>query len=338
MWVEAVQKKIQYVFSSHDFINLTNQALSQVSARDGDACAFSRENISDKCHWWPYSSTKNPKKWRVTRKVLRDNLLALNPNFQEQLMKFIVPKAGSLEDRLAASDAPWNMVTMSPGMHRALDSALFALKWLGATGETIKVTRKRGARIITIVYAYYRVQWFWLPPSIHDAIQSHIAPNKEKLEPRHCVRLDSEEDIESLASILESSLQPQKQFSPRASAKGKEKVTARDEFGRSIETGRVFQLKVDQDDLEKTKAVIEAQWLLSRMAAFSGASEVWDQLDSESPSSYGLQAARYQTMPTLQSPSRTSLSTEDEVESEHDVPDEEVKSDDKAEGKNEAEH
>lgn len=232
-----------------------------------------------------------------------------------------MPGNGSLEERLAASDAPWNIITIAPGVHQLLENAFSALKWLGLTGEIVVITQER-EEVMTIEYAYCRVQWFWLSPTIHDEVKNHIIPHQERLIPRRCVRLDSEEDIESLASVIEDSLlQPHKRFSPRTTkkGKGKEKVTGRDELGRLIETGRVFQLKVDKRDLEKTKTVVEAQWLLSRKAAFSGAADVWDQLNRQSPPTNSLRPARYQTMPRLRSPSPSSLATEDDYEDEDEV-------------------
>lgn len=166
---------------------------------------------------------------------------------------------------------------MSPSIHRYLGMARFALKWLGPTGDMVLVEINRNNRKIAVECACYKVQWHWLPPAIRDAVKDHIiADTAEDIVPRHRVRLDSESDIESVTTgIRESFLQRHK-----LSAKS---TTARDEAGRLIESGRVFTLKVDKQDLAKTEAVVKAQWLLACMASFSGAAEAWDQLVTKRP-------------------------------------------------------
>lgn len=75
--------------------------------------------------------------------------------------------------------------------------------------------------------------------SIYDSIRNHVLSDREKLEPRRRVKLDSEADIESLASRIEQSFAHYKQFSTK-------QATIRDDAGRLIESGRVFSLKVDK--------------------------------------------------------------------------------------------
>src|SRR5690554_2550414 len=67
---------------------------------------------------------------------------------------------------------------------------------------------------------------------------------------------------------------------PSFSTKG---ATVRDQDGRLVESGRFFTLRVETRDLEKTRALIEAQWLAVRMAALSAAAEVADDLSYRSP-------------------------------------------------------
>jgi hypothetical protein len=210
------------------------------------------------------------------------------------------------------------MVSMAPGTHRYLGNAYFALKWLGATGETARV--QRDGKRTAVEHAFYQVQWFWMPASIHDSIQSHIRPDGENVQPRRRVKLDSDAAIESLASRIEQSFaRGHKEFSNK-------RGTVRDEVGRLIESGRVFTLKVDKRDLHKTEAVIKASWLASRMAAFSGAAEVWDQLDSQPPTDVG--SALFVEGPTI--PLRPStMVAHDEAEGESVV---EAKDREKAEG------
>lgn len=231
--------------------------------------------------------TKNSGKWRETRDALQGNILALRPDLQTELERLIVPREGPLSGELSASDMSWNIVSMSSGIHRYLGMARFALKWLGPTGDTVVVEIKRNERNITVECSCYKVQWHWLPPAIRDAAKDHIiADTAEDIVPRHRVRLDSESDIESVATGIRESFLQRHKLSAKSTTAGDEagqKTTARDEAGRLIESGRVFTLKVDKQDLAKTEAVVKAQWLLACMASFSGAAEAWDQLVTKRP-------------------------------------------------------
>jgi hypothetical protein len=83
-------------------------------------------------------------------------------------------------------------------------------------------------------------------------------------------------------------------FSPRPEMLSTTGATA-----TGIENGRIFTLKVKEQDLEKTEAMFRAAWLVACMASFSGASEAWDQLDRKLPSR-SLRYLYLKWMPKLQ--------------------------------------
>ena len=52
-------------------------------------------------------------------------------------------------------------------------------------------------------------------------------------------------------------------------------ATARDVYsGHPIESGDILTLKVKEEDLEKTKTVIETQWAVLKLAVICGAADV----------------------------------------------------------------
>lgn len=52
---------------------------------------------------------------------------------------------------------------------------------------------------------------------------------------------------------------------------------------RPLITGDVLNIRVKPEDVEKTRLMIEIQWLALKMVAFCAAAEVIDELDSEPP-------------------------------------------------------
>ena len=192
----------------------------------------------------------------------------------------------SLEDLFVSSgepglsDEPWNMINMNRIGHKYWEKAYFGLQWVGLCGEETgvdPVTKQE------VTYTRFKVMFHWLSPKIREAIQTHLTyPRGVKIPPKQLVRLDTLEDLRSLTDILGNIL---KEPHPIYSTK---KAVLRDHQGRSIETGRVFEMKVDKRDVDKMKAVIDVQWLAIQMAAFSGAAEVSDDLDRECPPNYYL--------------------------------------------------
>lgn len=255
-------------------------------------CVFSSETNVGKYYLWPLASTNNVENWRETRDILNDHLIALGPGLRDQLRELVVPIGGPLGYELSVSDKTWNILPVVPRIREWLGTGRAGLKWLGPTGETTVTTGKEDNTACT-EYAHYRVQWFWLPPSVHDEIQDHILHGKEVLAPRSLVRLSSEDDIELLASRLE------KLFSARPETFSATAVTARDRAGSLIPNGRIFTLQVNKQDLEKTEVMFKAAWVVACMASFSGASEIYDQLDRNRPP-WSLRLLFMRWMPTLQ--------------------------------------
>lgn len=203
----------------------------------------------------------------------------LSDDMRGRLIELLAPSNGEL----GASDKSWNMISINSQLHRYWDNAYFGLKWMGVVGTSkMDVAGPEGASRMMATqelkeYVSFRVQWYWLPDRVPDALQSHlIRPEGERRDAGRQVDLDSEGVLHSVKNALRASAQQ-----PNAcSTKG---AMARDENGRLIESGRELILKVEATDLDKIKTIIEAQWLAVRMAALSGAAEVADDLDTKPP-------------------------------------------------------
>lgn len=199
------------------------------------------------------------------------------------MRKKVAELLAPLSGELGGSDKAWNMLSLNTQLHRYWRKAYFGLRWVGVEDyalEPVPGTRdvpKGEAAVEGERYASLRVEWHWLPDSIPDALRSHLyLPKGGKCNARRLLDLDSSEAIESLVHSLRGPISRPNLISTKG-------ATARDENGHLLESGRVLSLKVDPKDLDKMKAIIEAQWLVVQIAALSGAGEVADELDKDPP-------------------------------------------------------
>jgi hypothetical protein len=215
-----------------------------------------------------------------------DNLRNLKACLNRCALTLNIRMKRDLEDlfigsgEVGSSDEPWNITNMNRTGHTYWGKAYFGLQWVGVCGEKLGIDPISKEQV---TYTVFNVMFHWLSPRIRKAIESHLRyPSGVKLEPKQLVRLDTRQDLRSLTDLLGDAFN---EPHPRYSTKP---AVLRDQHGRLIETGRIFEMRVDQRDLHKMKAVIDAQWLAIQMAAFSGAGEVADDLDRECPPDYYL--------------------------------------------------
>ena len=227
-------------------------------------------------HIWPYAINNTIGHLTNTRICLLTNLILMD-SMTRACLELLFTGSG---DELGTSDRTWNMITMSRNAHAYWGKAYFGLEWHDIVG-TEKVVESG----VKTEHTSFRVQWHWLPSKILDAVESQlITRQNEKLPPRRLVKLDTPDDIRSIANAI-SEATSRTLFRTQ-------NTTLRDHAGHLIETGRLFTLKVDSRDLEKMKDVIDAQWLAIRMAAFSGAAEFAEDLNRTCPPGASLGVVR----------------------------------------------
>lgn len=189
---------------------------------------------------------------------------------------------------VASSDKAFNMICMRRDIYSLWRKAHIALKWVG---EDNQIDEKG--------FKTFIVRWDWMPDRLVDRLNSQVAVEDGCNPPglvgnanvpamRREVDLDTEEGqnaiCQALVSLFETpNLDSRASLQDPGSSILVPKATVRDENGRLIETGRLFKLKVQAEDIQKTKILIDAQWLVMRMAAISGAGEAPDDLQWEMP-------------------------------------------------------
>lgn len=196
---------------------------------------------------------------------------------RNRLLDLITPADGEL----ASSDRAWNMIPMRRDIHHHWGKAYFGLKWVG------EQTPRDEAGLTTV-----KVQWHWLPSRLVDNLPPADLPRclpvpegQKPNDAKRLVNLDDEDATGQIRQAMVRTIQEPNAVSRLATNVSASTATVRDPSGHLVQSGRIFTLKVQADDLDKTKTVIEAQWLALQMAALSGADEVADDLDINPPPS-----------------------------------------------------
>ncbi|KAM0326192.1 hypothetical protein ACHAQA_006789 [Verticillium albo-atrum] len=212
------------------------------------------------------------------------------------LRDILVPGSGEL----AASDKAYNMITMSTMLHRYWGQCYFALRYMGnetpikdsgpelppqvrSTRSSPQATAGSSTQTPMTKYTEYDVQFVWMPKNIPDALGPLARAGSGPVYHR-TFDLDSK-NADQMTSSLRQALGNPRTEERRDRTEGRQKKAVRDIHGRALESGHIITLKVATKDLPKVKALIEAQFVITKMGAFSGAGEAPEELNTEPPPS-----------------------------------------------------
>ena len=231
---------------------------SQAQQRDGFACVVMGTPDPDACHIWPFKSNSTIHDCANLQEILLSQRFLLSSELKSKLAQLVAPDNGEL----AASDRAWNMICFETQLHRWWGKAYFGLKWIGDVKDD-------GDE-----YVSYKVEWQWLPRKIHDKLaRGFLSRLKgDNCEARSVVDIDTEESLQAVKRAILGCMHGAVE-APKPGAR------VRDQSGRRVESGRVLSLRVQKEDLDKTKTIIEVQWKLLQVAALSGAGEAPEELD-----------------------------------------------------------
>jgi hypothetical protein len=231
------------------------------SLRDGGICVVTRSLCPDICHYLPFTLNNTSDNIKDTQLLFDtlDNLVSVETH--ERLVNLICP----MHNELGSSDKSWNMVALTTQVHRYWSKAYFGFKLVEEASEPEPPSKDVEDDEFTTI----QVEWHWLPNSIPEALEKSLGSIfSAKGHAAREVNFEAE-TLESMASSIYDAL----------TRKGT--VTAKhSDSGRPIESGHVGNLKAKREDVLKTKTVIQLQWIAMQMAAFSGAGETADELDS----------------------------------------------------------
>lgn len=211
---------------------------------------MSKDVDPEVCHIWPFSATNSAPRCKDVRLTLQANILAMSPDLRQKLSRVLVP-----EGQVAASDRPCNLLSLCRNVQNHWGRARFGLKWHRI--ESVD----EGDSLSTM--ATILVEVHWMPVSISRVVDPYAISPPGTLDSRRKVRLD---DVDGLASSLQA-------FFDDVSKVSSGGATMRDGPGRYWDSGRLLPIRMAAGDVDDFKTLIDAQWLMIKLAALSGAAE-----------------------------------------------------------------
>ncbi|VUC30622.1 unnamed protein product [Clonostachys rosea] len=219
------------------------------------------------CHILPFSINNATSKLRNARGIFQRMIIPIVPRKDWlAMLALLVPDS----KELGTSDKEWNMLSLNPLAHAIWNKAYFALEWIGVDPDTEPDTESD-----TDSYVNAKLRWHWLANGIPEALGQTYLSEKgvTKGHSGRAVKLGTDHQV--MATAIKQGLNSASKVSTNGVS------LCRMSNFRPLMTDDVVRIKVKAEDVEKTKLMIELQWLALRMVAFCAAAEVVDELDSE---------------------------------------------------------
>lgn len=180
--------------------------------------------------------------------------MAMSGEFRARIERILTPVDGPV----AASDRRCNMLSFNTAIHRIWGKAYFGLKWHGRM-DSVASAASDMTKVLVEVH--------WLPESISKSVEDAqlVSEDDQAVQARRRVQPDSAHDIDRVAESLRRTILNPSKWSCRDS-------WIRAGAGRLWESGRLLEIDMATRDVKDFKSIIEAQWLMIRIAALSGAS------------------------------------------------------------------
>uniref|UniRef100_A0A8H7N3R2 HNH nuclease domain-containing protein n=1 Tax=Bionectria ochroleuca TaxID=29856 RepID=A0A8H7N3R2_BIOOC len=140
-------------------VNRNKSESNKALERDGKRCLVTGAIKPDVCHIIPYRLNSNPATEPQSRDIFARILVHIVPAEDgKNLMRLLFPTHQG-KQVLGASDKIWNLLTLSPQVHRFWSSCYFAFKWVGVLNPD------PNAKTQTV-----QLEFRWMPRSIALAL------------------------------------------------------------------------------------------------------------------------------------------------------------------------
>lgn len=223
------------------------------------------------CHIMPFSVNNTSAKLETAREILSNVVMPVIPRPDWRIIReLVVPKNGEV----GISDQSCNILCLEPLAHKIFDKAYFALEWVGTSDKG-----ELDCKIDDKTYKTVRLRWHWLPNCVADALGETYLHERatRKGDAGRLLKVGDGSD-HGMATAIHRHIANASKISSHGVS------LSRTDNHRPLMTGNILFIRVREEDLDKTRVLIQIQWLALRMAAISGAAEVVDDLDSEPPS------------------------------------------------------
>ncbi|KAF5614047.1 uncharacterized protein FTJAE_13803 [Fusarium tjaetaba] len=212
---------------------------------DGNYCAVTGTSDPHVCHIVPFAWSKHEENFEVTKRLMPALQLVIDIQPPELKLEAM----GKLQEGVGCTDRLWNMVCLSPQLHKWWDHAYFGLKYYGRNDS-----EEEG-------FVEIHLQFVWMPRNI-----SQLAAQQ--------IDLDQQADRSTgLSANLSHYYGGQTNTSCTESCSDCEatrRVKAYDSTGRPIVNGQIIVVKRREEDAPLFEAMIKIQWAVIRAAAISG--------------------------------------------------------------------
>ncbi|PHH58751.1 hypothetical protein CDD82_2736 [Ophiocordyceps australis] len=203
--------------------------------RDGHRCILTKTSQPDACHIIPFSINKTEGKRTLTQKIC-DHILPRIVGLDD-----LKTAETAIHGKVKASDEAWNILSLSPQLHRWWTQGRWAFKLEGLipTGQV----SSDGQELVKVRLIFHWITVRGKQPYLP------VVPSVE------------------LANQMLNTCD--KDFTPWA---------IRYDTGRPVLTGDVVDIAMTSPEADKMAVVIKVQWAALQIASMSGAADVPDEL------------------------------------------------------------
>ncbi|CAH0025997.1 unnamed protein product [Clonostachys rhizophaga] len=265
-------------------VNRNKSESNKALERDGKRCLVTGAIKPDVCHIIAFRLNSNPVTEPQSRHIFARILVHILPAQDgKNLMRLLFPTHQGKQVP-GAWDKIWNLLTLSPQVHRYRSSCYFAFKWVGVLNPDLN------AKTQTV-----QLEFRWMPRSIATALGDE---GLGKARPQHPRKGDAFRPVntdtmtpERMSEIirdcmdsssLTSTVQPKYQ-----QPTGEYPTLVDHESFLPIKSGYIINVKeVINEDIPKMKLAIDLQYVAIRLGGMSGAADAIDSLDPQLPPRY----------------------------------------------------
>ncbi|KAF4494886.1 hypothetical protein FAGAP_8983 [Fusarium agapanthi] len=222
---------------------------------DGNYCVVTGASDPHVCHIVPFAWSKHDKNFEVTKRLMPALQLVIDiqpPELKREAM-------GKLKEGVGCTDRLWNLVCLSPQLHKWWDHAYFGLKYYGRNDS-----EEEG-------FVEIHLQFVWMPRNMSQFATKQVALDQQAHPSTSLsASLNHHYGGQTMTPCSDSTCND---------CQAIRRVKAYDlATNRPIMNGQIVVVKRRKEHASLFIAMIQFQWAVIRAAAMSGGALVLDEL------------------------------------------------------------
>ncbi|KAG5751214.1 hypothetical protein H9Q70_006137 [Fusarium xylarioides] len=240
-------------------VNRSDRLQKECLELDGNYCVVTGASNPHVCHIVPFAWSKHEQNLEFTKRLMPALQLVIDiqpPELKREAM-------GKLQEGVGCTDRLWNLVCLSPQLHKWWDHAYFGLKYYGRNDS-----EEEG-------FVEIHLQFVWMPRNISQFATKQIALDQQAHPSTSLsASLNHHYGGQTMTPCSDSTCND---------CQAIRRVKAYDlATNRPIMKGQIVVVKRRKEHASLFIAMIEFQWAVIRAAAMSGGALVLDELLSSS--------------------------------------------------------